>query len=338
MTEPAERDSQPGKEPKPYQEALDLIAEELYQQLRRDLDDAYDPDLDDYIREQVKKRVERDLGTEMDLRLARARRRLRAEVERGLKKERKRRKMAAAPERGRSLVRLNRHFRAQHLALFTSVIILIITGLPMKFSHLGISGFVVNLLGGIESDRILHRTGATILIGVALYHLGYTLFHPQGRSDFFLLLPRLKDAWDALLNVLYFLGITRERPRFDRFSYMEKFDYWAVYWGCVIMIGSGLILWFPDTALQWIPKFAVDTVKEAHSDEALLATLALVIWHFYNVHFNPDRFPGTLLWWHGRISEKEIKEEHPLEYERIIPEPSELLPGSADPSPQADAE
>src|SRR4030042_2074434 len=101
MTEPAERDSQPGKEPKPYQEALDLIAEELYQQLRRDLDDAYDPDLDDYIREQVKKRVERDLGTEMDLRLARARRRLRAEVERGLNKERKRRKMAAARGGGR---------------------------------------------------------------------------------------------------------------------------------------------------------------------------------------------------------------------------------------------
>jgi len=320
MPEPAPPPREPGEEKKPAAAALDLLEEELYQGLRQDLDDAYDPDLDDYLRERVRKRARRDLGAEMDLRLERARRRLRAEVRRGLPKERQRRRLREAPERGRFFLRFSRHFRVQHIALFLSVLLLIITGLPMKFSRLGLSGFVVKLLGGIENDRHLHRIGASVLIIVSLYHLGYILFHRQGRSDFLLLMPRLKDVGDALQNVLYFVGILRERPRFDRFSYMEKFDYWAVYWGCVIMIGSGLVLWFPNLALQWVPKFVVDTVKEMHSDEALLATLALVIWHFYNVHFNPDRFPGTLLWWHGRISEKEIQEEHPLEYERILQE------------------
>jgi hypothetical protein len=70
--------------------------------------------------------------------------------------------------------------------------------------------------------------------------------------------------------------------------------------------------------LKYFPKFVLDIAHEMHSDEALLATLAIVIWHFYNVHFNPDRFPGTLMWWHGEISEHEIKEEHPLEYEEIM--------------------
>jgi hypothetical protein len=84
------------------------------------------------------------------------------------------------------------------------------------------------------------------------------------------------------------------------------------------MIGSGAFLWGESIAMKYFPKFVLDIAHEMHSDEALLATLAIVIWHFYNVHFNPERFPGTLMWWHGRISEHEIKDEHPLEYEEIM--------------------
>jgi len=84
------------------------------------------------------------------------------------------------------------------------------------------------------------------------------------------------------------------------------------------MIGSGLFLWFETDVMRFLPKYAVDMAHEMHSDEALLATLAIVIWHFYNVHFNPDRFPGTLLWWHGQLTEHEMKEEHPREYDEIM--------------------
>ncbi|HEY5765965.1 MAG TPA: hypothetical protein VIS30_08020, partial [Candidatus Deferrimicrobiaceae bacterium] len=163
-----------------------------------------------------------------------------------------------------------------------------------------------------------HRIGAGMLIYFMVHHMLYTIFSRDGRRDFILLIPMPKDIRDAVQNVRYFLGKSPEKPRFGRFSYIEKFDYWAVYWGCVIMIGSGLFLWFEGIVLKYFPKYVLDVAHEMHSDEAMLATLAIVIWHFYNVHFNPDRFPGTLMWWHGQISEHEIKEEHPLEYEEIM--------------------
>jgi hypothetical protein len=88
-----------------------------------------------------------------------------------------------------------------------------------------------------------------------------------------------------------------------------------VYWGIVVMIGSGLILWFLETSLQFLPKFAADIAREAHSDEGLLATLAIIIWHFYNVHLNPEHFPMNRTFWTGMISEEEMRRHHPLEYE-----------------------
>jgi cytochrome b subunit of formate dehydrogenase len=118
--------------------------------------------------------------------------------------------------------------------------------------------------------------------------------------------------------IRYFVGKSDEKPRFGRFSYVEKFDYWAVYWGMVIMIGSGLILWYLETALQFLPKFAADIAREAHSDEGLLATLAIIIWHFYNVHLNPEHFPMNRTFWTGMISEEEMRHHHPLEYEAVM--------------------
>lgn len=214
--------------------------------------------------------------------------------------------------------RFTRNFRFQHMVLFVSCILLIVTGMPLKFPDWEpLQGFI-RLLGGIESSRLIHRIGASGLIFVAAYHLLYTLLSRYGRRDFWLLLPRWKDIKDVLLQVRYMAGWSTIRPRFARFSYVEKFDYWAVYWGCVIMIGSGLILWFENEAMSVLPKFAMDIATEVHSDEALLATLAIVIWHMYNVHINPHVFPGSLMWWHGRITEERMKEEHPIEYEEVI--------------------
>jgi formate dehydrogenase subunit gamma len=204
------------------------------------------------------------------------------------------------------------------MVLFSSVILLIFTGMPLKFPDFVLSRFLIGLWGGIQNSTVVHRVGAGMLIYFMVHHFFYTILSRDGRRDFLLLIPTLKDAKDISANLRHFLGKNPEKPRFGRFSYIEKFDYWAVYWGCVIMIGSGLFLWFETEVMRFLPKVAVDMAHEMHSDEALLATLAIVVWHFYNVHFNPDRFPGTLLWWHGKISEHEIREEHPLEYEEIM--------------------
>lgn len=152
---------------------------------------------------------------------------------------------------------------------------------------------------------------------MGLWHLADITATREGRSTFMLLLPRPQDARDAWQQIRYFLGRTDERPRFDKFSYVGKFDYWAVYWGLVIMSGSSTVPWFTNEFLKVLPKWFTDIAKEAHSTEALLATLAIVVWHFYNVHFNPHKFPMNRTSITGRISEHEMIEEHPLEYERI---------------------
>lgn len=174
--------------------------------------------------------------------------------------------------------------------------------------------------GNIDCVRACHRISAAILIAVSLYHVLYTFLSRQGRREFIHLLPKLKDVQDVLQNSLYFLGLSKKRPQFDRYTYYEKFDYWAVYWGCVIMIGTGLALWFPQLFGQHVPWLTYELAAEIHADEAILAALALFVWHFYNVHFQPSRFPGTMLWWHGKMSKEEMLHDHPLEYEKILEE------------------
>jgi cytochrome b subunit of formate dehydrogenase len=270
-----------------------------------------DPARADELREKIRQRVRAELEREERIRTAAERR---AE-ERRIREERRKEKHAGE---GQMFQRFNRNFRFQHMVMFSSVIILIVTGMPIKFPDFILSRFFINLWGGINNSTLVHRIGALMLVYFMVHHLLYSILSRDGRRDFVLLLPMPKDLRDAVQNIRYFLGKVKEKPKFGRFSYIEKFDYWAVYWGCIIMIGSGAFLWGESIVLKYLPKFALDIAHEMHSDEALLATLAIVIWHFYNVHFNPERFPGTLMWWHGQISEHEIKEEHPLEYEEIM--------------------
>jgi cytochrome b subunit of formate dehydrogenase len=223
------------------------------------------------------------------------------------------RAQAAAGVADEQIERLSLNIRLQHGLMAVSVVLLVLTGIPLKFHESGWARALISLFGGPDVSPIVHRVGASGLITVGLWHLAYITLFREGRWNLMHLLPRPKDAVDAFKQIKYYLGLSDEQPRFDRFSYIEKFDYWAVYWGMVIMIGSGTVLWFTDFWLRWAPKWAADIAKEAHSDEALLATLAIVIWHFYNVHFNPHKFPMNRTFITGKISELEMREEHPLD-------------------------
>ncbi len=211
-------------------------------------------------------------------------------------------------------------FRIQHMVLMVSCIILIITGMPLRFPYSAWAEVFFRLTGGVAASGVIHRVGAVGLIGVGLFHMIYITATKDGRRNFQALLPRLQDVKDVFKNVWYFLGRSKTGAAFGRFSYLEKFDYWAVYWGMVVMITSGLMLWFENHTMSLFPKIFIDVAHEAHSDEALLATLAIVIWHFYNVHFSPDHFPMNWTWLNGKISREKMIHHHPLEYEQIIAE------------------
>lgn len=215
--------------------------------------------------------------------------------------------------------RFNTHSLAQHFVLMVSVLLLFLSGLVLfglRYPGAGWAAALTGALGGVDVWRIVHRAAGLLLVGVCAYHFVYIVVHPAGRRDFALLLPRRRDFRQFGQNILWFCGARRERPEFGRFTYFEKFDYWAVCWGCIIMVGTGLVMWFPQFAGRVVPGASAvffDALKEAHAHEAVLAFLAIVIWHTYNVHLRPGRFPGSLFWMHGRITREEAGQEHPAE-------------------------
>jgi formate dehydrogenase subunit gamma len=294
----------------PEVEALlrDSLKQELEGEIRQALEAELREELSQELRERVVARLKTELAEEIQVRIAR----VKAELEAKLLAQ-----VVPAPV-PREFERFSWNFRAQHLVLMASCLILILTGLPLKFHEARLSQLFFDLIGGVQISTLIHRIGAVGLICVGAYHLFYLLVFREGRRNFLALLPGPKDALDLFQMLRYFLGRTEQKPRFGRFSYVEKFDYWAVYWGIVVMIGSGLILWFLETSLQFLPKFAADIAREAHSDEGLLATLAIIIWHFYNVHLNPEHFPMNRTFWTGTLSEEEMRRHHPLEYETLV--------------------
>lgn len=213
--------------------------------------------------------------------------------------------------------RFNSHFLAQHLLLMLSVVTLFLSGLFLfgtRYPGATWAATLTGALGGLDFWRVVHRIGGTLLTFTAGYHLVYSLTHDEGRRDFRLMLPTVSDFINLWQNLKFYFGLSHQRPKFDRFTYFEKFDYWAVFWGCVIMIGTGGIMWFHDLVVVVFPKIPAtmwDAFKEAHAHEAVLAVAAIVVWHMYNVHLRHGRFPGSLLWIHGRMSREEYEREHP---------------------------
>jgi len=226
---------------------------------------------------------------------------------------------------GAEVQRFNLYFRIQHILMFISVTILVITAIPLWCSRYPFYEWpagIIDFFGGIEAVRLVHHWAGFLLIFAFAYHILYVLIHPAGRKDFLLMLPTKKDFGDLYQNLRYFLGKSENPPHFGRFSYFEKFDYWAVFWGCLIMIGTGVIMLYPQAVAAFLPQTLTNTVfavaREAHYHEAILAALALFTWHIFNVHLRPEKFPGSMAWWHGKITREEQEKEHPLERDEIL--------------------
>ena len=228
--------------------------------------------------------------------------------------------------------------RIQHLILAVSVVVLVLTGMPLKFSDASWAPYLYALFGGIKYAPIIHKTFGAILMVLFFYHVFYLIFvinryhvQPARKEKGNLstmevlkivgtqgLVPNLKDARDIKDLMKYLLFLTNKRPAGDNFTWKEKFDYWAPFWGMVIIGGSGIIMWNKELATQILPGYALNFSLIAHSDEALLAALFLFIWHWYNVHFSISVFPMGTVFLTGYLPEEIMAEEHYQHYVEIM--------------------
>ncbi len=208
--------------------------------------------------------------------------------------------------------------RIQHWLLVVTFGGLLLTGLPQKFNGADISVALINGLGGIDNARALHRVLATVFVLESGWHLADIALATARRRFRSSMLFTLQDFRDAFNMLVYSLGARRERPRFDRYDYRQKFEYWGIVFGAIIMIATGTALWFPTYVTRLLPGELVPAAKEMHSGEALLAMLVVVIWHFYDIALSPMVLPLDTAMITGKISREKLLEEHPLEFERML--------------------
>ncbi|HXF85645.1 MAG TPA: cytochrome b/b6 domain-containing protein [Anaerolineales bacterium] len=199
--------------------------------------------------------------------------------------------------------------RIEHLVMLLSFTTLALTGLPQKFSTSEISIAIIALLGGIENLRVIHRIAATVMMLGTAWHILFFGYLAYVRRVRLTMLPSLQDVKDAWQAFMYNLGFAKTYPQMGRYTFEEKMEYWAFVWGAIIMGTTGFMMWNPLTTLRFLPGEVIPAAKAAHGAEAILAVLAIIIWHFYGVHFK--RFNKSMFT--GKITEEEMLHEHPLE-------------------------
>ncbi|HET7249926.1 MAG TPA: hypothetical protein VFI79_08775 [Gemmatimonadales bacterium] len=212
--------------------------------------------------------------------------------------------------------------RTLHALVIASFLGLALTGLPLKFAYAPWARVLARMVGGLEAAGYIHRVCALITFGYFFTHVAYLISRiitSPNRKSFFWgptsMVPQGKDVRDVFQMFKWFFGLA-PRPRFDRYSYMEKFDYWGVFWGVAIIGSSGLLLWFPAFFAKFLPGWVFNVATIIHSDEALLATAFIFTIHFFNVHLRPEKFPIDTVIFTGRATTEYMEEEHPLEMER----------------------
>lgn len=214
----------------------------------------------------------------------------------------------------RLYVRMTGHERVQHAVLMLSFTLLVVTGFMLRYPEawwvVGIRNLSVR---AFEWRGWIHRIAGVVMLAAGAWHFCYLAFTAAGRSLFRDLLPRWRDVTDPIAVLKYNLGLSNTKPLFPRFCYIEKAEYWAMMWGTILMGITGAILWFDNTSIGLFTKLGFDISRTVHFYEAILATLAIIVWHFYFVIFNPEVYPMNLAWLTGRMSEQEMLEEHPLQ-------------------------
>lgn len=223
------------------------------------------------------------------------------------------------------VLRFSRLNRILHVLMIVSFLTLSLTGMTLKFSYTGWAKFLSRVFGGFESAGYLHRFAAVVMIIVFTTHI----------VDLFRLKRKEFGTWKALLlgkssmlfnrndwndfksSLKWFIGLG-PRPEYGRWTYWEKFDYFAVFWGMFVIGSTGMTLWFPEFFTNFFPGWAINVASIIHSDEALLATGFIFTVHFFNTHLRPEKFPMDIIIFSGRIPLEEFRLDRPAEYKELV--------------------
>ncbi len=203
----------------------------------------------------------------------------------------------------------------QHLLLMITFIVLVISGFALRFSHSWLSKFFFGWEGGFEWRGAVHRTAAVLFFAAVGWHAFYLVVSRRGRTVLKDMMPTRIDLVQFWQRILFNLGWRSSRPQYGRFNYVEKAEYWALVWGSVVMIISGLLLWFDNWFIQFLPKGVLDVALVIHYYEAWLATLAILVWHLYSAIFSPHVYPMNPSWLTGKMPDDMYRHEHPEHYE-----------------------
>jgi len=220
-------------------------------------------------------------------------------------------------EGGEVVLRMNLRFRIAHWGIMASFPTLVVTGFALKYPD---SWWAKPLL--LWEARVgvrggLHRTAAVVMIAATLYHVFHLATQKRDRSFIWAMLPTVKDATDILYVFLYNLGLSKTEPKFAKFNYAEKMEYLAFMWGTLVMAASGFLLWFNNFTLRHFPKWVTDAATAVHWYEAVLATFAILIWHFYLVIFDPMVYPMDTAWLDGKVAADHYRHARPAYFRQL---------------------
>jgi formate dehydrogenase gamma subunit len=220
-------------------------------------------------------------------------------------------------ESGGQVSRMNRNFRIAHSGVILSFPTLVFTGFALKYPEAWWARPLLLWEGHLAFRGVLHRSAAVVLIASTVYHVIHLATNRRDRLFLKAMLPQLKDVTDLVQVFSYNLGLTKAEPRFAKFNYAEKVEYWAFMWGTVVMTVSGFLLWFNNFTLRHFPKWVSDAATAVHYYEALLATFSILLWHFYMVIFDPLVYPMDTAWLNGKVPADHYRHSRP-EYLRAL--------------------
>ena len=232
---------------------------------------------------------------------------------------------AGPPQGERQYLRFSRLNRILHVVMIVSFMSLALTGMTLKFSYTAWAAILSRLLGGFETAGYIHRMAAVLMLMIFVLHINDLARRKRREYGSWkalltgpdTMLPTKRDLKDFAGSLRWFLGMG-PRPRYGRWTYWEKFDYFAVFWGICVIGSTGLMLWFPEFFTLLLPGWTINVATIIHSDEALLAVGFIFTVHFFNTHLRPEKFPMDIVVFSGRMPVEEFREDKPAEYEALV--------------------